>query len=176
MRARYVARCRTVVSICRTVIIDCRIPRDGATLRALNTARGGPRIVHDAYEAGALQVRLCHIPSLVALARCIPLYLSSSPSVTRPFARVSDPAPTRSTVRSISSSSCFSSSSSSFSYSSSSSLEADLENCFFISPRSRIRHEPLDIPAIHRREYIGVIEYIGRPYRIFFFFFFSFIR
>lgn len=131
--------------------------------------------MHDAYEAGALQVRLCHIPSLVALARCIPLYIFLPLRLSRgPFARVSDPAPTRSTVRSISSSSCFSSStsSSSFSYSSSSSLEADLENCFFISPRSRIRHEPLDIPAIHRREYIGVIEYIGRPYRIFFFFFF----
>lgn len=43
------ARCWTVVSICRTVIIDCHIPRDGATLRAFNTARG-VSIVHGAYE------------------------------------------------------------------------------------------------------------------------------
>lgn len=33
----------TVVSICRTVIIDCRIPRDGATVRALNTPEGPDR-------------------------------------------------------------------------------------------------------------------------------------
>ena len=40
---RRAALCPTVVSICRTVIIDCRIPRDGATLRALNTPEGPDR-------------------------------------------------------------------------------------------------------------------------------------
>lgn len=46
-RARFCAArgplCPTVVSICSTVIIDCRIPRDGATLRALNTPEGPDR-------------------------------------------------------------------------------------------------------------------------------------
>lgn len=109
-RARDVARCRTVVSICRTVIIDCRIPRDGATLRALNTAseggHGGPR----SCTTHTKRAR-CRYASVISFtsATASPIARSPSLSVTRLFARVSDPAPTRSTVRSISSSSCSSS-------------------------------------------------------------------
>lgn len=98
MRGRDVARCRTVVSICRTVIIDCRIPRDGATLRALNTARGVPR----SCTTHTKRTR-CRYASVISLtsATASPISLSPSLSVTRLFARVSDPAPTRSTVRSL---------------------------------------------------------------------------
>jgi len=75
-----------------------------------------------------------------------PLSLSLSLFVTRPFTRASDPAPTRTTARSIFRSSSFSFSSSSSSFVST--LRADLENCFFISARTRIRHGPPGIRDI----------------------------
>jgi len=106
----------------------------------------GSSIVHDAYEASALQIRLCHIPSLLPLH---PLYLSSSLSITRPFARVNDSAPTRFTVRSISSSFCSSSSPLPL-------CSRPISKIAFSSrPSFAIRHEPLNTPAIQRRRNIS---------------------
>lgn len=67
------ARCWTVVSICRTVIIDCRIPRDGATLRALNTARGAPPILCTTHTK---RERAADTPLCLYILSLLPLHLS----------------------------------------------------------------------------------------------------
>lgn len=134
---------------------DNRLPHSSRRSDAARFEYGqrGPSIVHDAYEASALQIRLCHIPRF---CHCIP-YISLSLFVCHAAVRTCERSSAHAIHCEISPSSCFSSSSSSCPSSSisssSSSLKADLENCFFISPRSRIRHEPLDTTAIHRQVY-----------------------
>lgn len=138
------ARCWTVVSICRTVIIDCRIPRDGATLRALNTRpeKASPDLVHDAYEARAR--RRYASPSVYTLSSAtasLPVSLSLlHPSRCRSHVRaIQRP---RDSPREIHLSSRFSFSSFP---TSSPSLDVDFENCFLILASSRIYHQPRDI-------------------------------